>query len=159
MYGPAPLMDNGGFERRTLYDLVNATVLRACVCARAREKQNLLEVKAIFLWHSQRNLQNMCLFVCCAHVRIQERLDGFSLHSILESLKTLLFLVDSDNNNGNMTWNVKRVFVWIWMYVCVPCHEFGLWWPTSNCGFPGLIPKRPMWNLCWIILLYCLFSE
>jgi hypothetical protein len=68
------------------------------------ERQNLLEGKAIFLEHYQRNLHNSrivfalpaclpaCLYVCCTCVRIQERLDGFSINSILESLKYIVIL-------------------------------------------------------------------
>jgi hypothetical protein len=70
-----------------------------CVCVCVCERQTLLEGKAIFLGHSQRNLQNIhiifalsvCLLVYCAHVRILERLDGFSLHSISDNLKNVIF--------------------------------------------------------------------
>jgi len=50
IYGPVPLMDNAGFERRTLYELVNLTVLHVC--------------KTIFFGHSQRNLQNIFYLRC-----------------------------------------------------------------------------------------------
>jgi hypothetical protein len=82
---------------------------QSCVCV--CERQNLLEGKALFLGHSQGNLQNIyilfalsaCLFVCCAHVRIQEQLDWFLLHSIFEGLKNIVIFINSDNINGNMT--------------------------------------------------------
>jgi len=69
-----------------------------CVCVCVCERQNFLEGNAIFLGHYQRNLQNInilfalsaCHFVCRAHVRIQERLDGFSLHSILDRPKNIV---------------------------------------------------------------------
>ena len=34
MYGAVPLMDNTGFERRTLYELVN--VILPCVCMKGK---------------------------------------------------------------------------------------------------------------------------
>jgi hypothetical protein len=37
IYGPFPLLDNPGFERRILYKIVNVTVLHD-VCERERER-------------------------------------------------------------------------------------------------------------------------